>query len=133
AEFLTQMDGLSSRPGVFVLGATNLPDRLDPAARRSGRLTRTIEIPLPDEEGRRALFRLFTRSMTMGRDVDLAALARRCQGASGADIEPACSEAGSQPLARDDVTARAGDFAAALAKLALLVDDDDDDLILASA
>ncbi|HET9050754.1 MAG TPA: AAA family ATPase [Candidatus Dormibacteraeota bacterium] len=118
AEFLGQMDGLSTRPGVFVLAATNLPDTLDPAVLRSGRLTRIIEIPLPELEQRVHLFRLFTRGMRLGRDVDLEGLARICRDASGADIEAVCAEAGYQTLDREgDVTVRAVDFAAALSKL----------------
>lgn len=114
AEFLAQLDGLGSRPGVFVLAATNLPERLDPALTRSGRLTWRIEVPLPGEAERRALVRLFVRGIQLGPDVDLEAVADACGGCSGADIEAICAEAGYRTLERDDPVVHAADLWAAL-------------------
>ncbi|QZO00528.1 ATP-binding protein [Chenggangzhangella methanolivorans] len=42
------LDGAENRDGVFVLGATNHPDRIDPALRRSGRLDRIVTLRLPE-------------------------------------------------------------------------------------
>ena len=92
-EFLQQLDGMDSTPGVFVLGATNLPEKLDPAVTRSGRIGRKIEIPLPGAEERQKLFELHTRDMKLGPDVDLDALARQTERYSGADIETLSDEA----------------------------------------
>lgn len=100
-EFLGQLDGLSSYPGVFVLAATNLPEQLDPALTRSGRLTRRIDVPLPDIADRCALFRLFLRPMSVAGDVEIEELAAATQGCSGADIEAICAEAGYQSMERD--------------------------------
>jgi transitional endoplasmic reticulum ATPase len=99
-EFLQQLDGIDSTPGVFVLGATNLPDRVDPAVLRGGRLGRHIEIPLPDQAGREALFRLHSRRLTLHDDFDPAALAPATDGRSGADIEAWCDEAAEVALQR---------------------------------
>lgn len=93
SEFLQQMDGINSVPGVFVLGATNLPDRLDPAVRRGGRLSREIEIPLPDAGQRERLFQLYSRNRRLAGDIDWAGLARMSESFSGADIEAVCDEA----------------------------------------
>jgi transitional endoplasmic reticulum ATPase len=93
SEFLQQLDGIDSAPGVFVLGATNLPDRVDPAVRRGGRLSREIEIPLPDAGQRERLFRLHCRNRRLGDDVDWSGLARMSESFSGADIEAVCDEA----------------------------------------
>ncbi|MCX6378006.1 MAG: AAA family ATPase [Armatimonadetes bacterium] len=99
-QFLQEMDGLSSNNRVFVVGATNRPDMLDPAVRRGGRLSREIEIPLPDLEARKALFELCTRITRLAQDVDLEKLAEDTNGYSGADIRALVNEAGLQALIR---------------------------------
>ena len=49
-QILTEMDGMSSKKNVFIIGATNPPDIIDPAILRPGRLDQLIYIPLPDEQ-----------------------------------------------------------------------------------
>jgi len=56
-QFLQEMDGLTPNSRIFIVGATNRPDMLDPALRRGGRLSREIEVPLPDLEARNSSFR----------------------------------------------------------------------------
>lgn len=98
-QLLVEMDGLDETAGVLVVAATNRPDILDPALIRGGRLSRTIEIGLPDEDQRLALLRHFTRRMpTVG--VDLAAAARATDGMSGADLKALCQQAGLNALVR---------------------------------
>jgi transitional endoplasmic reticulum ATPase len=104
-QFLQEMDGLAQNQRVFIVGATNRPDMLDPALRRGGRLSREIEIPLPDREAREQLFQLCTRRANLAPDVDLAELARRTDGYSGADIKALVNEAGLQALIRIEDTA----------------------------
>ncbi len=99
-QFLQEMDGMTPNHRVLVLGATNRPDMLDPAVRRGGRLSREIEVPLPDASGRRALLGLFTRKVNLAPEVDLDALAVRTDGYSGADLRAAVNEAGLQALIR---------------------------------
>ena len=48
-QVLTEMDGMSNKKNVFIIGATNRPDIIDPAILRPGRLDQLIYIPLPDE------------------------------------------------------------------------------------
>ena len=48
-QVLTEMDGMSSKKNVFIIGATNRPDIIDSAILRPGRLDQLIYIPLPDE------------------------------------------------------------------------------------
>lgn len=48
-QVLTEMDGMNSKKNVFIIGATNRPDIIDPAILRPGRLDQLIYIPLPDE------------------------------------------------------------------------------------
>jgi transitional endoplasmic reticulum ATPase len=99
-QFLHEMDGLVRNPGVFVIGATNRRDMLDPALLRGGRLSREIEIPLPDKLARAALFALMTRGTKLADDVDLDALVAQTEGMSGAGIKAIVSEAGLQALIR---------------------------------
>lgn len=115
-EFLQQLDGVDSTPGVFVLGATNRMDKVDPAVTRGGRLGRHIEIPLPDQADREMLFAINTRGMRMDPDVDLAALARGSERASGADIEALCQQAVEEAFQRTDgpKAVRQEDFLAAM-------------------
>ncbi len=119
--FLMEIDGLSSLPGVFVLGATNRRDLLDEALLRPGRLSEQIEVPPPSEDERFRLFRLFTRKMTLDGDVDLGLFAAGATGFSGAEIEGVCSNAGRNALVRvlesgETPTVRSRDFEAALAE-----------------
>jgi transitional endoplasmic reticulum ATPase len=94
------MDGLKTNSRVFIVGATNRPDMLDPALRRGGRLSREIEIPMPDLEARKQLFALCTHHANLAPDVDLDALAKMTEGYSGADIKALVNEAGLQALIR---------------------------------
>ena len=99
-QFLHEMDGLIKNKRIFVVGATNRRDMLDPALLRGGRLSREIEIPLPDEPARRQLFALTTAGAKLADDIDLDELARRTEGYSGANIKATVNEAGLQALIR---------------------------------
>jgi transitional endoplasmic reticulum ATPase len=119
-QLLAEIDGLSGQRGVFVIGATNRPDVLDPALLRGGRLSRTIWIPLPDEPDRRRLLELFARDMPLA-DVDLGALARDSDGLSGADLEALCQQAAVHAMTHEDGSGHpvvtGDDFRAALRTL----------------
>jgi transitional endoplasmic reticulum ATPase len=98
-QLLSEIDGVAGQRGVFVVGATNRPDQLDPALLRGGRLSRTIVLGLPDEEARHALLCLMTARMpTVG--VDLEQLARDSDGLSPADLKGLCQEAALAAMAR---------------------------------
>jgi transitional endoplasmic reticulum ATPase len=99
-QFLHEMDGLHANQGVFVVAATNRPDMLDPALIRGGRLSRQIEIPLPDYDARFALLRLCVRAATLDPAIDLPLLAMQTEGFSGADLRALVNEAGLQALIR---------------------------------
>ena len=94
-ELITQLDGFDNRGNVKVLMATNRPDTLDPALLRPGRLDRKIEFSLPDLEGRVAIFKIHTKSMSVDpKGVRYDLLARLCPNSTGADIRSVCTEAG---------------------------------------
>ena len=84
-QLLTEMDGVGANKNVFVIGATNRPDNLDPALMRPGRLDQLIMIPLPDEPSRLSIFTAALRKSPVAPDVDLSFLAKATPGFSGAD------------------------------------------------
>ncbi|KAK3035705.1 hypothetical protein RJ639_033407 [Escallonia herrerae] len=92
-QLLTEMDGMNAQKTVFIIGATNRPDIIDPALLRPGRLDQLIYIPLPDEESRYQIFRSCLRKSPVSKDVDLRALSRFTDGFSGADITEICRRA----------------------------------------
>lgn len=92
-QLLTEMDGMSAKKTVFIIGATNRPDIIDPALLRPGRLDQLIYIPLPDEESRYQIFKACLRKSPLSKDIDLRALAKYTQGFSGADITEICQRA----------------------------------------
>jgi len=97
---LTLMDGLRGRGAVIVIGATNLPNNLDPALRRPGRFDREISIGVPDRPGREEILTIFTRAMPLSPEVDLSRLASLTHGFVGADLGALCREAALSALRR---------------------------------
>ncbi|MDY6910546.1 MAG: CDC48 family AAA ATPase [Thermodesulfobacteriota bacterium] len=93
AQLLALLDGLSSRGQVIVIGATNIPNVLDPALRRPGRFDREIEIGIPDKNGRLQILNVHTRGMPLAEDVDLIRLSEITHGFVGADLEALSREA----------------------------------------
>ncbi|MGI8685500.1 MAG: AAA family ATPase [Acidimicrobiales bacterium] len=91
-QILTEMDGFSPSEGIILLGATNRPDVLDPALLRPGRFDRTVGLERPGEEDRLAILTLHARGKRLDADVDLAAIARRAIGLSGADLANVMNE-----------------------------------------
>ncbi|AQK53414.1 Cell division control protein 48 homolog D [Zea mays] len=78
---------------VFIIGATNRPDIIDPALLRPERLDQLIYIPLPAEQSRLQIFKACLRKSPVAKDVDLNALAKYTQGFNGADITEICQRA----------------------------------------
>ena len=93
AQLLALMDGLQARGQIVVIGATNLPNIVDPALRRPGRFDRELEIPIPDKTGRLDILHIHTRGMPLAKDVDLEKLASITHGFVGADLESLAREA----------------------------------------
>ncbi len=92
-QLLTEMDGLQSTEGVFVIGTTNRLDAIDPALLRSGRFDYKVEVPLPTAAARQAMFR---KSLLPGLDLsdpELGKLADLTETMSGADIAEICRQA----------------------------------------
>ncbi|XP_003737268.1 transitional endoplasmic reticulum ATPase [Galendromus occidentalis] len=92
-QILTEMDGMGAKKNVFIIGATNRPDIIDPAILRPGRLDQLIYIPLPDEKSRMQVFRACLRKSPVAKDVDIGFLAKITSGFSGADVTEICQRA----------------------------------------
>nr|CAD7428724.1 unnamed protein product [Timema monikensis] len=86
-QLLTQLDGVESLQGVWVIAATSRPDLLDPALLRPGRLDRAVLCPLPDEDDRLSILKSLSRRLTLDADVDLKQLAAITKGFTGADLQ----------------------------------------------
>ncbi|CDS37469.1 transitional endoplasmic reticulum atpase [Echinococcus multilocularis] len=97
-QLLTEMDGMSSKKNVFIIGATNRPDIIDGAILRPGRLDQLIYIPLPDEKSRIAIFKANLRRSPVAMDVDIEYLAKATNGFSGADLTEICQRACKQAI-----------------------------------
>jgi len=92
-QLLTEMDGMSGKKNVFIIGATNRPDIIDSAILRPGRLDQLIYIPLPDELSRQSILKSNLRKSPISKDVDLNYLAHVTNGFSGADLTDICQRA----------------------------------------
>ena len=100
AQLLSLMDGFVARGQVIVIGATNIPEVLDPALRRPGRFDREIEIGVPNTQARLQILRIHTRAMPLATNVDLAEIAEHSHGFVGADLEALGQEVGMIALRR---------------------------------
>jgi len=111
-QILTEIDGVGARKSVFVIGATNRPDILDPAIMRPGRLDQLIYIPLPDYDSRLSIFNANLRKSPIDDDLDLEALTNMTEGFSGADITEVCQRACKLAIREDIATQEAAEAAA---------------------
>ncbi len=94
AQLLSLMDGFVARGQVIVIGATNIPEVLDPALRRPGRFDREIEIGVPNTQARLQILKIHTRAMPLAHDVNLKEIAEHSHGFVGADLEALGQEVG---------------------------------------
>ena len=92
-QLLVEMDGFSGNSGVIVMAATNRADVLDPALLRPGRFDRQIHIGKPDLKAREEILKVHARNKHLSPKINLADIARRTPGFSGADLENLLNEA----------------------------------------
>ena len=100
SQLLTLLDGLKSRGNIIVIGATNIPNAIDPALRRPGRFDREIELGVPNKDGRKEILQIHTRGMPLAKNVDVDKVAEITYGYVGADIAALCKEAAMHVLRR---------------------------------
>lgn len=86
-QLLTQMDGAEDLQGVYVLAATSRPDLIDSALLRPGRLDKSVICDMPDEADRLDILKAISNKFKLAEDVDLAQVAAKTRGFSGADLQ----------------------------------------------
>merc|ERR1712023_362645 len=104
-QLLTEMDGVGSKKNVFIIGATNRPDIIDPALMRPGRLDQLVYIPMPDLESRLSILKAALRKSPISNDVDLHHIAVSTDKFTGADLTEICQR-GQAGNPRIDLTRR---------------------------
>lgn len=92
-QLLVEMDGFDTTEGVILMAATNRPDVLDRALLRPGRFDRRVTLDLPDVKGRTEILKVHARKIKMDPSVDLANIAQKTAGCSGADLANILNEA----------------------------------------
>jgi proteasome regulatory subunit len=115
-QLLAELDGFDARGDVRIVAATNRIDLLDPALLRPGRFDRIIEIPMPDAEGRKEIFKIHTRNMKL-EGVDLEELVKITEGLSGAELKAIVTEAGMFVIRRKGKAVAMADFKDAYNKM----------------
>ena len=92
-QMLVEMDGFDASTNVIMIAATNRPDVLDPALLRPGRFDRQIGVDAPDMKGREQILRVHAKTKPLAENVDLASVAKRTPGFTGAELANVMNEA----------------------------------------
>lgn len=116
-KLLTEMDGFRNNEGVFVVGATNRIDVLDPAILRPGRFDRHIHVNVSDVKGREEILEVHVRGLPLSKDVDLKTIARSTAGFSGAALRNLVNEAAIHAARRESPFIEPADFDGARDKI----------------
>nr|BAN64962.1 26S protease regulatory subunit 7, putative [Babesia bovis] len=116
-EIVNQLDGFDARGNIKVIMATNRPDTLDPALLRPGRIDRKIEFGLPDLDGRKHIFKIHAKTMSVEKNIRYELLARLCPNSTGADLRSVCTEAGMFAIRSRRKTITEKDFIDAITKV----------------
>nr|YP_009105873.1 cell division protein [Microthamnion kuetzingianum]AIT94677.1 cell division protein [Microthamnion kuetzingianum] len=100
-QFLVEMDGLESRQGIIVIGATNRPGVLDPAFTRPGRFDQVIKLEFPAKQKRIEILKLYSKNLGIDSRISWNYLGSRTDGCSAADLSAAMNESSIQAILKD--------------------------------
>lgn len=116
-QLLVEMDGFDPTIGVILMAATNRPEILDPALLRPGRFDRHILVDRPDKKGRVDILKVHLKQITMGKDIDLEAIAGMTPGFVGADLANLVNEAALLAVRHNKDKVEMGEFQEAVERL----------------
>lgn len=92
-QLLAEMDGFADNDGILVMAATNRKDVLDAALLRPGRFDRIINVPLPDRESRKEIFKVHSKNKQLSPEINFELVSELTSGFSGAQIKNLLNEA----------------------------------------
>ena len=99
-QLLTELDGIEKLEKVIVIAATNRKDLIDPSLLRPGRIDSIVELGMPDEKTREAIFKVHTKNMPLDKSIRILEYTEKTEGWTGADIESICRNAGMNAIKR---------------------------------
>lgn len=82
---MSQLNNCAER-GIFVIGTSNRPDKIDPAVLRTGRLDKLVYVPIPDKDARGELFKIQLNGRYCDETINLDDLAEKSEGYVASDI-----------------------------------------------
>lgn len=118
-QLLVEMDGFDSNTNIFVMGATNRPEVLDPALTRPGRIDRNIVVNLPDAHDREEILKIHAKNKRFMDDVSFSTISQNSSGFSGAELENLLNEAAILAVRQKRLAITTEDIDEALRKVAL--------------
>lgn len=86
-QILTQLDGVETLQGVYVLAASSRPDLIDPALLRPGRIDKILLCDIPSEDERKEILTALTHNLPLSKEANLQDIATRAVSFTGADIK----------------------------------------------
>lgn len=116
-QLLAELDGFKSLDNVKIIGCTNRKDILDPAILRPGRLDRLIEVPNPDKDGIKQIYKIHMKTMPIEKKLNLDKIYELSQDLSGAEIRAVTTEAGYFAIRENRETVNEDDFVKAITKI----------------
>ena len=120
-QLLTELDGFDENENadIVIVGATNFPDKLDPALTRAGRFDREITVPLPNYKGRMEILQMYMDKVKAEKGIDLEFIAHHTSGMSGATLKNLVNEAALLAARKGKKLIQLEDVEEAQAKLAM--------------
>ncbi len=116
-QLLAELDGFDALEDVKLISATNRPDILDEALLRPGRFDRIIEIPLPDDVGRKAILDIHMGKMPKSKKLSVKKIVILTKGFSGADLKATCVEAAMIAIRAKRKSVNSKDFITAIERI----------------
>ncbi|MFO8016610.1 MAG: AAA family ATPase [Candidatus Woesearchaeota archaeon] len=126
-QLLAEIDGFKNLGNIKIIGCTNRKDILDPAVVRPGRLDRMLQIPLPEKEGIKDIFRIHTKEMNLDKKIDINRICKLMEGFSGAEIKAVATEAGYFAIRAKRTKVNESDFREAVKKVKEHEEDEGED------